>query len=214
MDEFKAYFKMMKMGLPKGAAQQKMIKDGKDPAILDMDPEKPLPAPEPVGGAAAGPPLKDIEEYKQYFKMMKMGLPKGAAQQKMIKDGKDPAILDMAPEQPLPVAGGDEPTGPPLKDIEEYQQYFKMMKMGLPKGAAQQKMIKDGKDPAILDMDPEKPLPGTGGGGGGGKRAPVKKVEKPWLGKKPEEGKTMQKVGGGMLLIYCTMIRRRSRWEE
>jgi hypothetical protein len=101
----------------------------------------------------------------------------------------------MDPEKPLPSAGG-ESLGPPLKDVEEYKQYFKMMKMGLPKGAAQQKMIKDGKDPAILDMDPEKSLPGTGGGGGGGggKRAPAKKPEKPWLGKKPEEGKTMQKV--------------------
>ena len=74
--------------------------DGKDPAILDLDPDKPLPPPkeEPkpaeadtAAAAAAGGggiPLKDVEEFQPYFKMLKMGLPKGAAQQKMIKEGK------------------------------------------------------------------------------------------------------------------------------
>ena len=51
-----------------------------------------------------------------------------------------------------------------------------MLKMGLPKGAAQQKMVKDGKDPSILDLDPDQPLPRAlrskgGGGRGGGKGA-------------------------------------------
>jgi hypothetical protein len=68
------------------------------------------------GGGGGGVAIKDMEEYKPYFKMLKMGLPKGAAQQKMIKDGKDPAILDMDPEKPLPSAGG-ESLGPPLKDV-------------------------------------------------------------------------------------------------
>jgi hypothetical protein len=122
------------------------------------------------GGAETAPIgslLKDDEEYQKYFKMMKMGLPKGAAQNAMAKDGKDPAILDLDPEKPLPAAFGKpglkvdtiKPAQPALKDDEEYQKYFKMMKMGLPKGAAQNSMVKDGKDPAILDLDPEKPLP-------------------------------------------------------
>jgi hypothetical protein len=64
-----------------------------------------------------------------------------------------------------------------LKDSPEYKKYFDMLKMGLPKGAAQQKMVKDGKDPSILDLDPDQPLPralrskgggGRGGDGGGG----------------------------------------------
>jgi hypothetical protein len=144
------------------------------------------------GGGSQAVPLKDIEEYQKYFKMLKMGLPKGAAQQQMVKDGKDPAILDLDPEKPLATAAAKpKETGPLLKDVEEYQKYFKMLKMGLPKGAAQQQMVKDGKDPAILDLDPEKPLPAefcesqeptspggglgflrelkkSGGGGGGG----------------------------------------------
>ena len=47
---------------------------------------------------------------------------------------------------------------PPLKEDERFVKYFKMLAVGLPKGAVQNRMAKDGVDPSVLDMDPEKPL--------------------------------------------------------
>ena len=52
---------------------------------------------------------------------------------------------------------------PPLKDDPKFAKFFKMLKMHLPKGAVAQKMTSMGLDPAILDMDPEQPLPSTSG---------------------------------------------------
>ena len=46
----------------------------------------------------------------------------------------------------------------PIKEMPEYAKYFKMLKMGLPKGAVQNKMMKDDLDPAVLDLDPNRPL--------------------------------------------------------
>jgi len=42
---------------------------------------------------------------------------------------------------------------PPLNEDPEYQNYFKMLKMGLPMGAVQNALIRDGKDPRILLSD-------------------------------------------------------------
>jgi hypothetical protein len=173
LPDYAPYFKMLKMGLPKGAVKHKMQKDGKDPEVLNLDPNQPLPTPKKKEKKPSKPkntiPVKDLPDYAPYFKMLKMGLPKGAVKHKMQKDDKDPAVLDMDPNKPLP----DEPeegeeeeeeepedTGPkiPIKDMPEVQQYLKMLKMGLPKGAVRQKMIKDGKvNPDLLDMDPNKP---------------------------------------------------------
>ena len=52
-----------------------------------------------------------------------------------------------------------------------------MLSMHLPKGAVAQKMVAEGLDASVLDMDPEKPLisgggGGVGGGGGGQPRTP------------------------------------------
>ena len=56
---------MLKMGLPMGAAKQACIRDGKDPSIMDLDPEKSLASQTGGGGAVAdsGPPLKDDPDY-------------------------------------------------------------------------------------------------------------------------------------------------------
>jgi len=78
---------------------------------------------------------------------------------KMQAEGLDPGILDMDPNGPPP---GAEPTGPPLKDDPKYAKYFKMLKMHLPKQAVMNKMQAEGLDPGILDMDPNKPAPGSG----------------------------------------------------
>ena len=55
---------MLKMHIPKQAVVNKMQAEGLDPAILDMDPEKPLPKKE-----GDDPPLKDHPDYAKYFKV-------------------------------------------------------------------------------------------------------------------------------------------------
>jgi hypothetical protein len=110
--------------------------------------------------------LKDHPEYQKYFKMLKFGLPVGAVKQAMVKEGKDSAILDMNPQEPLNIQKENISLKPPnepgsasssLRDDPEYQKYFKMLKLGLPLGAVKQAMVKDGKDSSILDLDPDKP---------------------------------------------------------
>jgi hypothetical protein len=57
------------------------------------------------------------------------------------------------------ICAADEPEHePPLKDDPTYSKYFKMKKMGLPPGAVKNAMERDGMDPAIMDLDPEKSL--------------------------------------------------------
>jgi hypothetical protein len=49
-------------------------------------------------------------------------------------------------------------TGVPLKDDPEYEKYFKMLKMSLPVGAVKNAMTMDGKDPSIMDLDPNQSI--------------------------------------------------------
>ena len=55
------------MGLPLGAAKQACVRDGKDPTVMDLDPEKSLSSQR--GGDKtdtkddSDPPLKDDPEY-------------------------------------------------------------------------------------------------------------------------------------------------------
>ena len=152
------YFKMLKMHLPKMAVAMKATADGVDPAILDLDPNSPSPsglmtdgegnasvasAGEASAGGGGGNPLAAMIANKAGG-----GVGGGGG-------GGDPN------------AGG----GAKLKDDPKYAKYFKMLKMHLPPQAVKNKMQAEGLDPAVLDMDPEKPAPG--GGGGAAKPAPM-----------------------------------------
>ena len=170
--EFKKYFKMLSMGLPKDAVKNALVRDGKDPSIMDLDPDKSVKS-QTGGGEEAkddGPPLKEDPEFKKYFKMLTMGLPKDAVKNALVRDGKDPSIMDLDHDKSLKsqTGGGDAPKdeAPPLKDDPEYKKYFKMLIMGLPKDAVKNALVRDGKDPAIMDLDPEKSVASQMGGGG------------------------------------------------
>ena len=158
--EYSKYFKMLKMGLPMGAVKNALQRDGKDPGIMDLDPEKSL-ASQMKNETDKGndPPLKEDPEYVKYFKMLNVGLPMGAVKNALQRDGKDPGIMDLDPEKSLASQmKKDTDTGPPLKEDPEYMKYFKMLKMGLPMGAVKNALQRDGKDPGIMDLDPDKSL--------------------------------------------------------
>jgi hypothetical protein len=109
------------------------------------------------------------------------------------KAGEVKPVASVAAEAPADAAKGVEAAKPDeatntatkpanegkvlLKDIEEFKPYFKMLKMRLPKGAVVQKMLSDGKDPSILDLDPEKPLPASTGSKGAADKGAAKTEE-------------------------------------
>lgn len=108
------------MGLPAGAVKNALQRDGKDPSIIDLDPEKSLKS--QSGGAVEdkddGPPLCEDPQFTKYFKMLKvrdmrktivetdpnmsacstcflslqMGLPVDAVKNALQRDGKDPTV--------------------------------------------------------------------------------------------------------------------------
>ena len=162
--EYTKYFKMLKMGLPMGAVKNALHRDGKDPSIMDLDPNKSVKSQlkSEEEEVDRGTPLKDDPEYTKYFKMLKMGLPIDAVKNALQRDDKDPSILDLDPNKSIQsqLKSGEEEVdrGTPLKDDPEYTRYFKMMKMGLPMGAVKNALQKDGKDPSIVDLDPNKSL--------------------------------------------------------
>mmetsp|Transcript_9188 Transcript_9188/g.27369 ORF Transcript_9188/g.27369 Transcript_9188/m.27369 type:complete len:2459 (-) Transcript_9188:742-8118(-) len=157
--EYSKYFKMIKMGLPREQVLHALKRDEKDPRILDLDPNKSLESQlfNTNDSEDAEPPLKDDPEYTKYFKMLKMGMPKEQVLHALQRDEKDPKILDLDPNKSLKSqqsqsSEGDD--GPALKDDPEFVKYFKMEKMGLPKDAIRNALVRDGKDPAIIDLDP------------------------------------------------------------
>jgi len=161
-EEYKKYFKMLKSGLPNEVVKHAMTRDGKDPDILDNDPNKPLP---PVV------PLNKDPRFAKFFKMLKIHIPMPAVKQAMMKDGLDPYILDCPHDKPLPKVipkpqaankkmkmPSFDKSAPPLKDDPKFEKYWRMKKMGLPLGAVQNALAKDGHDPAIMEMDVNKSL--------------------------------------------------------
>jgi hypothetical protein len=161
--EYSKYFKMLAMKLPMGAVKNALVRDGKDPSIMDLDHTKSLKSQITAKESTEEdtlPKLKDDPEYAKYFKMLAMKLPMGAVKNALVRDGKDPSIMDLDPNRSVASQLGTKQeeidTGTPLKDDAEFSKYFKMEKMGLPRDAIKNALIRDGKDPGIIDLDPNK----------------------------------------------------------
>ena len=104
-----------------GAVKNALSRDGLDPGIMDMDPEKSLKSQQGGGDdpekslksqqgggddeekeeADSGPALKDDPVYAKYFKMLKVGLPIGAVKNACVRDNIDPSVMDLDPEKSL-----------------------------------------------------------------------------------------------------------------
>jgi hypothetical protein len=153
-----------------------------DAALAQLLSDAPSPSasasatpPPPPSAAAEGVALKDDPRFALYFKMLNVGLPKDAVRQRMVNDKQDPAVLDLDPALPLP-ASLPSAGGPPVavKDDPRFLPYFKMLAVGVPRFAVEQKMRSKGLDPDVLvcqnvccggltrapqDMDPNAPAP-------------------------------------------------------
>ena len=183
-ERFIKYWKMKSVGLPDGAVANAMTRDGVDPKAVELDWDKNYEAQtQPAGGESvpSGPPMKEDERFIKYWKMKSVGLPDGAVANAMSRDGVDPKAVELdwdknyeAQTQPV---GASADTGPALKDDPEYAKYFKMLAVGLPPPAVQNAMSRDGVDPKILDLDPNKSV-ASQLKKGGTQKTPLKKKKK------------------------------------
>lgn len=166
-ERFAKYFRMLKVGLTKDAVKHKMVQDGLDPDILDMDPE--------ASTDGIPPP-----ELAPYLKMLQYGVPRTVVEMKMRSNNVDPELLDQFVPKDIPrldIKVGEDP---------RFKPFFKMLAVGVPRDAVKQKMIKQGFDPEILDMDPEEFSPVDGSN--------INPNKKKTKRKKPDDGMQWKKL--------------------
>ena len=111
------------------------------------------------------PSLKNDPKYDRYFRMLKVGMPLDVVKHAMTQDGVDPSVMNGDHNKPAGFG-----SGPSLMDDPKYTKYFKMLKMGLPMGAVQNAMERDGIDASVMERDHT--LPATVNGGGSGEGQP------------------------------------------
>jgi hypothetical protein len=107
-DPINKFRRQLAVGVPRPAVEAKMVQEGLDPALLDTPP--------PVAAVPAVTAAEPDPKYAKYFKMLGMGLPKGAVIQAMTRDGlTDFSVLDQvgAPAGQAP-PGGLPPPQPRL----------------------------------------------------------------------------------------------------
>ncbi|KAL3943228.1 MAG: hypothetical protein SGBAC_002718 [Bacillariaceae sp.] len=190
------YRKMLKMGMPMGAVQQKMLVDGAAQHIQDSvaNGEVPAPpgtAPAPVQARAPTPapaPAEPAVKYSSlspadeeiatiFRKMLKMGMPIGAVSQKMMGEGVAQNIQDSVANGEVPRPAGAAPARAPADPDVKYSslspadeeiatRFRKMLKMGMPIGAVSQKMMTEGVGQHIQDSVASGEVPRPAGAGG------------------------------------------------
>ncbi|TYZ57458.1 hypothetical protein PybrP1_010846 [[Pythium] brassicae (nom. inval.)] len=175
----RGYATMLARGVPFEAVQNCMVKDGADPSTLRQarqeERSEPLAAQE-LPPDATKQRLKDVEEFRSYFSMLRLGCPKDAVKHKLVMDGLDPLIVDLgpdaiyddvkhkitvvlAPEDRSRLQDDIKSAATPadasdvlLKDHDVYAKYFRMLKMGLPEDAVGHKIRSEGADERALDL--------------------------------------------------------------
>jgi hypothetical protein len=75
----------------------------------------------------------------------------------MVQEGLDPTVLDMDPTCPSPALERSTQTAVAIKDDPRFARFFTMIRMHVPKEAVAAKMVQEGLDPTVLDMDTSKP---------------------------------------------------------
>ncbi len=143
--EYSKYFKMLKLGLPRSAVIQALDRDGKDVAILDMDPSRPYT--EQKTEVEEQPKVEKNAELKSLF----------AKRTSVVKDSNKTAALEAMLAKRSAVTLDKDIASPNLSDDPEFQKYMRMLKVGMPKEKVRQALERDGKDQAVADMDPDRP---------------------------------------------------------
>ena len=128
-------------------------------------------------------------EYQKWFRLLKMNIPKEHLIPKMIAEGVDPSILDYQPPQTETTqAPADDPNDPRKKP--EFQKWFRLLKMNIPKEHLIPKMIAEGVDPSILDYGSNGP---NGPNSSNGPNPQPAQSEEEWRPAKKEEKKPEEK---------------------
>ena len=142
-DTKKSNMKMMKVGMPKENVEKALERDGNDVRVADMD-----------SGKSSQPKKLCVDDMDPEESYANLGMPAWEWH------GKDVSVADMKREKSyanqVKVDSGKVDADPPLKDDPEYSRYFRMLRMGLPLGAVMNAMQKDGKDPNIINLNPDK----------------------------------------------------------
>ena len=105
------------------------------------------------------PTVAQHETYGVFFKMLKMGVPRAAVEQKMKRDNFIVQVLDLGPNAPQSkIEELEKELTKTIGQEETYAKYFKMLRMGVPAPAVQQRMDKDGVAREALDLGENAPL--------------------------------------------------------
>jgi hypothetical protein len=131
-------------------------------ALLNLDPEKPLP-PDFKQKFNILVSIATHPKYEKFYKMLKVGISKDIVKAKMADNGADPSMLDKDPDTSIPL---QQSMGPlpglqlssksednvfvSLEEQQKYLKYFKMQQMGIPIAQVQKKMLDEGLDPNSL----------------------------------------------------------------
>ena len=155
------YFEMCAQGIPMEEVLKACREAGVDervvqgPAIV-LTPKKEVPAMLKSESAVVEPTPKTTNsdnprnnpEYKKWFKLLDMGIPRENLITKMQLEGVDPSILDA--ESTPKTTNSDNPRNNP-----EYKKWFKLLDMGIPRENLITKMQTEGIDPSfILEASP------------------------------------------------------------
>jgi len=96
---------------------------------------------------------------KKYRKMLAMHVPRGAVEIKMRSEGLDPALLDSSNKDDSKEQNDVKSDIVEVSKDARFIKFWKMLSFHIPRAAIDVKMRAEGLNPAILDLDPTKPLP-------------------------------------------------------
>lgn len=172
------YVNMLKAGHPREIVEQSMAIDGVDVSLLSASIQRPIAATASAENDNPPPPIsarpKDLfatstttnnpaangdPALAKYNRMLKAGLPRGAVEQSMTRDGIDPKLLFSDSSSITESNGNSEaPAEMITSNDPALAKYTRMLKAGLPRGAVEQSMTRDGVNPRLLFPDaPEAP---------------------------------------------------------
>jgi hypothetical protein len=137
---------MLKLGLPRESVIKAIERDGKDVNVLDLDPHRPL-AEQKKNAEKHDVPDKNAALKALFTK-------RAAAMAQKEENTTSAALEALFVKNFEPVQ--QEGFAPALRVDPEFQKYMKMLKIGMPRETVIKALERDGKDPNVVDMDPEK----------------------------------------------------------